>query len=652
MKFLGVDSGGTFTDFAFFDGHTLRVHKVLSTPESPESAILQGIEDLGVKAGEFHLVHGSTVATNALLEHKGVPTVFITNRGFADILTIGRQNRRHLYALSPQQPSPPVPEEYCLETGGRVDVTGKCIDPLTKDDLQKLAHQLQVLSPQAVAINCLFSFVDDQYEQAIESIVPASMFVSRSSKVLPEYKEYERGIATWVNASLGPLMAGYLQRLEQRLSPSPVAVMQSSGLTMTADQAGEHAVRLLLSGPAGGLAGAQFVANQAGFERLMTFDMGGTSTDVALIDGQLSLTNEGRIGDLPISVPMVDMHTIGAGGGSVATVDAGGLLQVGPESAGANPGPACYGQGGLRATVTDANLVLDRLLATQFLGGHLTLDVVAAEKAISHLATQMNVSCKEAAEGIMAVANEHMTQALRVISIQQGEDPADFLLVSFGGAGGLHVCALADNLGMKRALVPVHAGVLSALGLLVAPKGRDLQRTVGCLLNQAKELDVDRILQELVEEGQRELMIEGVEKTDIQTSFQVDLRYQGQASTLTLSWKNKYQAEQDFQHLHQQKYGHLLDIAVELVSVRVKVTALSLAQVNLATAPVEEKVLAEGSSVISRSAIIGQEYAGPLLIWDAVSTTYVAEHWLARGDVLGNVWLSRDGGDETNPDKT
>jgi len=527
-----------------------------------------------------------------------------------------------------------------------------CVDPLTPEDLQRLAGQLKTLSPRAVAINCLFSFVDDQYERAIERIVPASMFVSRSSKVLPEYKEYERGMATWVNASLGPLMAGYLQRLGQRLSPSPVAVMQSSGLTITADQAGEHAVRLLLSGPAGGLAGAQFVANQAGFTRLMTFDMGGTSTDVALIDGQLSLTNEGRIGDMPIAVPMVDMHTIGAGGGSVATVDDGGLLQVGPESAGATPGPACYGQGGLRATVTDANLVLGRLLAKQFLGGNLTLDVAAAEQAIGHLAKQMGVSSTAAAEGLIAVANEHMTQALRVISIQQGATPEDFLLVSFGGAGGLHVCALADNLGMKRALVPVHAGVLSALGLLVAPKGRDLQRTIGCLLNQAEQADIDHILQELVQQGEQDLMAEGVEKSAIESTFQVDLRYQGQSSALTLDWQNKQQAEHGFQRLHQQKYGHLLDIAVELVSVRVQVKAASMARVTLAVNSVGENVAVGDAVIISRAEMVGQEYAGPLLIWDAVSTTYVAEHWVARGDGLGHVWLTRDTVDEKKTDET
>ena len=355
---LGVDTGGTFTDFVLLDDSRLRIHKVLSTPDAPEQAILQGIDELGIgavaAAGQLVVIHGSTVATNAALEGKGVRTVFITNRGFADMLSIGRQARSELYQLQPALTAPPVPADLCLETGGRMTPGGDELVPLGRADLESLRAQIEALQPEAVAINLLYAFVDDRYERAIEASLPAGLFCSRSSEVLPEHGEYERGIATWLNASLGPLMASYLQRLQQALAPGPVTIMQSSGGTIALEQAARRAVNLLLSGPAGGLAAARHIGHLCGQPRLMSFDMGGTSTDVALIDGEIRLSNEGHIGRWPVAVPMVDMHTIGAGGGSLAFVDGANLLHVGPQSAGASPGPACYGLGGTQATVTDA----------------------------------------------------------------------------------------------------------------------------------------------------------------------------------------------------------------------------------------------------------------------------------------------------------
>jgi len=361
---LGVDTGGTFTDFVVLDEQGLRVHKVLSTPHAPEQAILQGVRELGLSLDEgLQVVHGSTVATNAVLEGKGVRTAYITNAGLADVLSIGRQARRELYNLQPEAPSLPVERELCLEIDSRLSAQGETLQALNNDELEQLRLQLVALSPDAVAINLLFSFLDDSAERAIEAIVPDGIFVSRSSNILPEYREYERGMTTWLNAYVGPLVQGYLTRLQQGLAPAALSVMQSSGGTIDATQAGRQAVNLLLSGPAGGLAGARYMGRACEREHLLTFDMGGTSTDVALIDGDLRLTSEGQIAGYPVSVPMVDMHTIGAGGGSIASVDAGGLLQVGPESAGAAPGPACYGRGGRIPTVTDANLVLGRLRA-------------------------------------------------------------------------------------------------------------------------------------------------------------------------------------------------------------------------------------------------------------------------------------------------
>ncbi|MFV2056316.1 MAG: hydantoinase/oxoprolinase family protein, partial [Thiohalomonadales bacterium] len=356
MNILGVDTGGTFTDFVLLqDGH-LRVHKVLSTPDAPERAILDGIRDLQLDSSKqtLYVIHGSTVATNAVLENKGVPTVFITNRGLADMLTIGRQARKQLYNLQPEPQTPPVPKSYCLETGGRLSADASIVEPLSEVDITILLEQIEQLKPAAVAINLLFSFLDDNFECRIAAAIPHSIYVSRSSQILPECKEYERGIATWLNASVGPLMSTYLNNLcnelqRQYTGVSSVSIMQSSAATVSAETAALRAVNMLLSGPAGGLVGAQYVAQVAGKQRLLTFDIGGTSTDVALVDGDLNLTTEGHIGGYPVAVPMVDMHTIGAGGGSIASIDVGGLLKVGPASAGASPGPACYGLGGREA---------------------------------------------------------------------------------------------------------------------------------------------------------------------------------------------------------------------------------------------------------------------------------------------------------------
>ncbi|HET8708428.1 MAG TPA: hydantoinase/oxoprolinase family protein, partial [Pseudomonadales bacterium] len=484
---LGVDTGGTFTDFVLFSKHEIRIHKVLSTPSAPEQAILQGIRALGLDGlpkGELWVVHGSTVATNAALEGKGARTAFVTNRGLKDILTIGRQARRELYNLTPMPDAPPVPADLCFETGGRLSAEGELLEPLTEADIESLLEALQQAKPEAVAICLLFSFLQPDQERRLRAALDADYFVSCSHEVLPDYGEYERGIATWLNASLGPVMRRYLMRLKEKLETVPVTIMQSSGGTLALEQAQSRAVNLMLSGPAGGLSGARFMGEIAGQHQLLTFDMGGTSTDVAVIDGEIRLTSEGRIGRWPVGVPMVDMVTIGAGGGSIAYIDAGGLLQVGPESAGASPGPACYGRGGSTATVTDANLVLGRIQPDFFLGGQMQLDVAAARQALAELGSALGLSTEAAAYGVIRLANEHMVRALRMISVERGYDLTGFALCSFGGAGGLHVCALADALGMSRALVPHYAGVLSAFGMGVAPRVRHLSASHKCPVRQ------------------------------------------------------------------------------------------------------------------------------------------------------------------------
>ncbi len=649
---LGIDTGGTFTDFVLFDGERLRVHKVLSTPAAPERAILQGIRDLGLPPEvPLALVHGSTVATNAVLEGKGVRTAYITNRGLGDLLTIGRQARAELYALEPSPPPEPVPPELCLETGGRLGAGGEVVEPLTEAELEALRAALVRLAPRAVAINLLFSFLDERFERAIEAVVPEGVFVSRSSALLREYKEYERGIATWLNAWVGPLVQGYLKRLTDGVPGTPVAIMQSSGTTTDAERAGSEAVHLLLSGPAGGLAGARFVAARAGRDRLLTFDMGGTSTDVALIDGDLQLTSEGQIGPYPVAVPMVDMHTIGAGGGSIARVDSGGLLQVGPESAGADPGPACYGRGGVEPTVTDANLVVGRLRPDAFLGGGMALDPEAARRAVARVAGPLGLSVEEAALGILRVANEHMARALRVMSVKRGIDARELTLVAFGGAGGLHVCALADALGMRRALAPVHAGVLSALGMLAAARGRQLSHTLNGLLAAIPEETITAELERLAVEGRTALVAEGVAVDAVRVSRSVDLRYRGQSYTINVPWEDPAAAAGAFHAAHRRLYGHRLDLPLELVNVRV---ALAGPEPELHLAPVPdtdagEKMLADLYGVGGPVAVFRRERLaanlridGPAVLTEQVATTYVAPGWHCLVERDGNLLLARD----------
>ena len=650
---LGVDTGGTFTDFVLLADGQLRVHKVLSTPEAPERAILQGLAELGIDRTRLRLVHGSTVATNAVLEGQGVRTALITNRGLADLLTIGRQARGQLYELQPQATPPPVPAELCLETGGRLAADGSVVEPLTEADLDTLHAELRRLRPEAVAINLLFSFLDERFERAIEQIVPEGIFVSRSSAVLPEYREYERGIATWLNAWIGPRVAGYLRRLQSDVAPAPVAVMQSCASTIDATQAAEHAVRLLLSGPAGGLLGARFAAAALGRERLLTFDMGGTSTDVALIDGTIELTSEGGIGGYPVAVPMVDLHTIGAGGGSIAEVDAGGLLQVGPRSAGADPGPACYGRGGQRATVTDANLVLGRLRASAFLGGAIVLDTDAARGAVARVAARLGCGVEQAAEGIVRLADEHMSGALRVMSVQRGVDPRGLTLVSFGGAGGLHVCALAESLGIREALVPVHGGVLSALGMLVAAPGRELSRTVNGELARFLDSELESIFEQLTEDGRRALIEQGEQPAQLHSDRFLDLRYLGQSFTLTVPWRGNVQSEAAFHAAHRARYGHQLDAALEVVNLRVSVRGplptlrLQAAGGASGTASLQHVRLhgvGEPVAVRERSSLApGERFAGPALITETVATTYLAPGWTATVHESGSIVLSRPG---------
>jgi len=659
-KFLGVDTGGTFTDFILFDdvSKTIRIHKVLSTPSAPEQAILQGIHDLQqleptLVISALTMVHGSTVATNAILEDKGVRTVYITNTGLADVLSIGRQARAELYNLTPIKKPPLIPRDLCLEVNSRLSAQGEHLQQLSEQDLSTLCEQLQALAPRAVAINLLFSFFDDSEELKIERAILAhdelkNIFISRSSDVLPEYKEFERGMTTALNAKVGPLMQGYLYRLQAELAGCSLSIMQSSGGITSATQAGRYPVNLLLSGPAGGLKGAQAAAAASGIDRLLSFDMGGTSTDVSIIDKAIGFTSSAKIGGHPVAVPMVDMHTIGAGGGSIAQVDAGGLLLVGPESAGADPGPACYGRGGRQPTVTDANVVLGRLLPQSFLGGNMSLDKDAAFAAVKIIADALStdekpMSVEQAAQGIIDVVNDHMVRALRVMSVERGEDPKDFTLVCFGGAGGLHVCALAEELEMRRALVPVNAGVLSALGMLAAEASRERSRTINKRIQDCDEDSIEQLFAELLDHAKQEL---GATAKTITTSRSVDIRYRGQSHALNLPWSSLQGIAQAFHEKHEDSYGHRLAMDVELVNVRVRAIeqrqSLVLPAWQSTAAPAIKFTTMPGFSepvpVIDRAGLIaGRQLTGPVLITETSSTTWLAPGWSAEVDNVGNL---------------
>lgn len=663
LTILGIDAGGTFTDFVcleFSPEPRLSIHKTLSTPAAPEQAILNGIQQMGLldklKRGGLHIIHGSTVATNAALEGNTARTAFITNYGFGDMLMLARQTRPKLYALEFPPQEAPVPADLCLETGGRLAADGSLLESLSREELEQLISSLRKLEPEAVAINLLFSFLDSRYEEDIANAISDAglpVLVSRSSEVLPVYREYERGIATWLNASLGPVIQGYLSRLQAGLGNCSLQIMQSSGETIAAGKAAKSAVHLLLSGPAGGLTAMQYLGEQISTPKIISFDMGGTSTDVALLNGDIATTTEGRIGPYPIGVPMVDMHTIGAGGGSIAYVDSGGMLQVGPRSAGAQPGPACYGQGGVEATVTDANLVLGRLVADVSLAGNLQLDRNLAIDAVSKIADQIGLSVEETALGIVSVANEHMARAIREISVNRGHDPADFVLASFGGAGGLHVCALAEAMQMGQAIVPNRGGVLSALGMLVAPRGRQFARTVNSGTEATASAGLENEFAELAEMGKSELLGEGLSAGSLRYQNSADLRYKGQSYTLNVPWENMQQAINAFQEKHRQRYGYDMAVAIEIVNLRVTVTAEDVRfqlpaqqEAGACNKPRYTEVYgqAQPAQLLARDELTqDSNIDGPAVIHEYAATTYVAQGWHGRVDSLGNLILNRKG---------
>ncbi len=680
---IGVDIGGTFTDFVVFDPGSGEIEsfKLLSTPADPSKTVLEGLKFIFSKhpSSSITVIHGSTVATNALLERKGARIALVTTRGFRDVLQIGRQNRPELYSLSSSPPPALIPDQLRFEIDERITSTGEVLQEIDAHQAQEIISQLKTQNVQSVAVCFLFSFLQPRHEKWISRVLRESDFlVSASHEILPEYREYERFSTTAVNAYVSPALDSYLSQVETELNlliaaqqdlipkagRSPLGVhlrvMQSNGGMISPQEARRYGVRCILSGPAGGVVGCEYIARSAIPSgraqkrkkelKAITFDMGGTSTDVSLIDSAPRITTEAVVSGHPIHIPVLDIHTIGAGGGSIARRDPGGALRVGPESAGADPGPACYGRGGDLPTVTDANVVLGRLAPEYFLGGQMPLDPSQAWRVLRHLGDELGLDPIQAALGIVQVVNAHMERALRVISVERGYDPRHFFLLSFGGAGSLHAAELARSLGIPRLLVPPLASTLSAFGMLSANVIKDYTQTV-MLPDTISWAELEKKFLPLVQRGREDIHQEGTPEKDIHIEQFLDIRYLGQSYELSIPFRRTFIS--DFHRHHQAAYGYANPgTASVIVNLRVRavgrITPPRLptsprhgrdpAQAFLETRPVTfPQGTLETSLYQAEKLKPGNRLSGPAVVVRADTTILLGPSDQARVDHLGNL---------------
>ncbi len=664
---VAVDIGGTFTDIALHDAASGRIWraKTPSVPADPSQAFLTGVRlalsDAGHSAPSLERVlHGTTVATNMILEDKGARTALVTTAGFRHVLTIGRQDipRRANY-LAWVKPARPVPASRVFEIKERIGAGGVVIEPLDEESVRIAAEACRAAKVEAVAVCLLHSFANAAHEKRAAEILRAALpgvAVTASSDVLPVVREYERSLATVLNAAVMPGVSTYVSRLEARLADekvaAPLLLMQSNGGVAGGATIRRAPALTALSGPAAGVVGARDVAAACGIKDIITVDIGGTSADICLIkDGRIALTQSGHVGNWPLPLPMVDMVTIGAGGGSIAAVD-GGSLTVGPQSAGAEPGPSAYGRGGTMATVTDAHVVLGHLPST-LLGGRMALDVAAAARAIDlRVAGPLGLTPHAAARGILAIIDNNMMGALRLVSVERGHDPRDFTLVPFGGAGPLHGCSLAALLGIKRVLVPPAPGVLCADGLLAADLKADFSRT----LPRAGAIDLERaraIYGELGRQADAWLAGEQVAAADREQTRIALLRYHGQGSELSVPWVDDAAGvEAAFNEAHRTLYGFALESAIELVTLRVEATGRMPAPprpllstgsgaTSAATLPVHFAGGTRDVPLYERATLgAGDRIAGPAIISQLDATTLVLPGWQAEVHPSGAILLS------------
>ena len=657
---IAIDTGGTFTDCVWVERGRIRMLKVFSTPDDPSRAIAEALEKIG-HHDSLILLHGTTVGTNTLLQRKGARVAFVTTAGFEDVIEIGRQARPKLYDFFFDRVEPLVAADLRFGVDERVGSDGEVLRDPSLAHLLDLKDKVLARKPEAIAISLLFSFANPKNEASVAArLRDLGVPLSISHEILPEFREYERASTVVVNAYLQPVMQRYLESLETRVragsgmsrdASARIFVMQSSGGITALRSAVREPVRTVLSGPAGGVVGALAMARRSGCERIISFDMGGTSTDVALVDGEVRGGNQAEIAGLPVGVPMLDIQTVGAGGGSIARFDAAGALRVGPESAGADPGPICYGRG-TRPTVTDANLILGRLQPHRFLGGDFTLDLERTRRVASAWLKQRRskLSLEQFAAGVIRVVNATMEKAIRVVSIERGHDPREFALLAFGGAGGLHACELAASLHIPRVIVPARPGALSAFGILVSDVVKDYSRTV--LWRTLDELPLKRLNAEfgnLRRKAEQDFRSEGW-KSSIRYQLSVDVRSRGQGHELNVPFTGKLIAA--FRREHERRYGYSYPAReIELVTLRLRANVKS-PQPSLSRSRVRAEqsggdrewglVFFAGKKIRTAtydrdSLQPSRKYSGPAVVTEYSATTVVppgAKFWL---DTAGNI---------------
>ena len=680
---IGVDVGGTFTDFVVLDlvGNVC-VHKDLSTPQSPEESLLQGLQDLkseGQLPLPFALMHGTTVATNALLERKGAKTAFLVTQGFRDLLFTARQNRASLYALHPVQPSPLIPREACFEMIERRDPHGEVLLPLDETHLENQLERIKQQQYTSLAVLSLFSFLNSETERRVGEIAEAYGFesISLSSEVAPTPREYERASTTVANAFVSPSLKSYLDRLKRNLvlaNATEIGVMASNGETLSPERAGRFASRTALSGPAGGVIAALKTGKEIGLRNLICFDMGGTSADVALItDGECALLEKGDIGGLPLSTPQLDILTVGAGGGSLVWRDTAGALRVGPQSAGANPGPVAYGKGNSSdlenaLTVTDANVLLGRLPSGVRLGGTMPLKGERVKAAFAMLAQSTGLSSEETALGVIAICNATMTRAIRRVSVERGRHPADYWLLCYGGAGGLHACELAEATGCRGVLVPPTPGAFSALGLALADTRHDTLFSMPPECLSVEESDLPPHWREnfitMQAAAEKTLSRERIPCAKRTLQKRIDLRYRGQSHSLTVSVNDLQPGENAIRDLtrlfhleHRRLYGYAMEngsieaTALRLIALEPSPYSLpKLVTPHTPGVPLEEvpfyhtngtgwgKAMLYDRSMLA----LGQSIKGAAILIQSDATTLIPPGWKGECDPYGNLRLERD----------
>jgi len=652
---IGIDTGGTFTDFIYHNGTGWAILKTLSSPQDPAEAVIDGLSRI-TETPDIRVVHGSTVATNAVLEKKGAKTALLTNAGFTDVIEIGRQQRDRLYDLYYHRKPPLVPGNLRFGVDCRINADGDTLTDLDEAAVKKIIRQLADLQVESVAVAYLFAFANPGHEQQTAAhLAELGCPISLSHEILPEFREYERTSTTVINAYVAPRIRQYINTMAARIPKEKLRIMQSNGGSISAEMAVHEPVRTILSGPAGGVVGAYETGKSAGFERLISFDMGGTSTDVALINQGLPLSFESTIDGFPIKVPMLDIYTVGAGGGSIARMDGAGALKVGPESAGADPGPICYGKGE-NITVTDANLFLGRLQPDFFLGGGMPLEAGKLPAAFDQMAEQSGLTAAEVAKGILSVANTAMERAIRKISVERGYDPAEFTMMAFGGAGGLHAAFLARLLNIPRVVVPKHPGILSAIGILTADLIRDYSQTVMIDPSEWPIPEIESLYRPLAGQGKKELSAEGIAEADIRLACWADVRYKGQSYEIMVPFDRRFIDR--FHKTHKARYGFSNpEHPVELVNIRIRAIGTPDEKPAFEQLPPGGENFPEKAVLATRAVIFEQERVetpiidrdrllsenrinGPAIITEYSSTIVIPPFAEARVDEFGNIIIN------------